>query len=130
MLIVSPVSEEQILILSGGLTVHNLRDFSCFSEATAKPEYKAFDKAILDAVTISDVRLRLPLFVVALVADILQPAERKDALLRLTKHPGFRLSHPRADHFVPLYIAAGAGEGGDVRVLSAIHGSPTFVFGL
>lgn len=67
---------------------------------------------------------------VVLVADKLQPADRKDALLRLTKHSGFRLSHPRADHFVPLYIAAGAGEGGEVRVLSAIHGSPTFVFGL
>lgn len=40
--------------------MHNLRDLSCFSEATAKPEYKAFDKAILDAVTISDVCLRFP----------------------------------------------------------------------
>ena len=47
--------EEQILILSGGLTIHNLRDFSCFAEATARPQYKAFDQAILDAVTIPDV---------------------------------------------------------------------------
>ena len=59
-----------------------------------------------------------------------KPATRKDALLKLPKHSGFRLSHPRADHFVPLYIAAGAGEDGEVRVLAAIHGSPTIVFGL
>ena len=39
--------------------MHNLRDFSCFSEDTARPEYKAFDKAILDAATITDVRPRL-----------------------------------------------------------------------
>ena len=47
--------EEQILVLAGGLTVHNLRDFSGFSEDTAKPQYHAFDSAILDAVMKTDV---------------------------------------------------------------------------
>lgn len=47
--------EEKVLILSGGLTIHNLRDFSGFSEATAKPQYRAFDSAILDAVVKTDV---------------------------------------------------------------------------
>ena len=51
-------------------------------------------------------------------------------MLDLTQHAGFRLAHPRADHFVPLYIAAGAGEDGDVKVLSAIYGAPTFAFGV
>lgn len=51
-------------------------------------------------------------------------------MLKLTKHPWFRTAHPRADHFVPLYVAAGAGEDGEVKVVSAIYGSPTFAFGL
>ena len=63
-------------------------------------------------------------------SDKLQATARKQAMLDLPKHPGFRLAQPRADHFVPLYIAAGAGEGGEVKVISAIYGSPTFAFGL
>lgn len=47
--------EEQVLLLSGGLVIHNLRDFSGFSEETAKPQHLAFDKAVLDAVQKSDV---------------------------------------------------------------------------
>lgn len=48
--------EEGILVLSGGLTAHNLRDFASFAPDTAKPLHKAFDSAILEAVSISDVR--------------------------------------------------------------------------
>ncbi|KAJ3556530.1 hypothetical protein NM688_g1979 [Phlebia brevispora] len=91
---VKKLREEQVLILSGGLTIHNLGDFSAFSESTANPLYKSFAQAILDAVTVPDAN------------------KRKQALINLTKHAGFRISHPRADHFVPIYIAAGAGEGG------------------
>jgi aromatic ring-opening dioxygenase catalytic subunit (LigB family) len=47
--------QEGLLVLSGGLTIHNLRDFSSFSEAHAAEKYKVFDKAVLDAVTIQDV---------------------------------------------------------------------------
>lgn len=50
------IREDGVLILSGGLTIHNLRDFSCFSEETARSIYKDFDKAILDAVIVRDVR--------------------------------------------------------------------------
>ncbi|GJE86954.1 extradiol aromatic ring-opening dioxygenase [Phanerochaete sordida] len=109
---VNKLREEGILVLSGGLMVHNLRDFSCFAEDTAQPIYHEFNKAVLDAVTVPD------------------PAERKSAMVKLVEHPGFRLAHPRADHFVPLYVAAGAGEGSDVRVISAIYGAPTVAFGV
>ena len=61
-----------------------------------------------------------------------QPAKRKAALFRLTSHPGFRSAHPREEHFVPLYVAAGAAAegGGDARVISGIHGAKTIVFGV
>lgn len=58
-----------------------------------------------------------------------QAEERKRAMINLTKHPGFRTAHPREDHFVPLYVAAGAGEGGEVRVITSLYGAQTFAFG-
>ena len=48
----------------------------------------------------------------------------------LVNHRGFRASHPTAEHFVPIYIAGGAGENGDTKVLAAIHGALTVAFGL
>lgn len=61
--------EEQILVLSGGLTIHNLRDFSCFAEDTAKPLYLDFDKAILEAVALTDVCTMLCTRVVYLLTN-------------------------------------------------------------
>jgi aromatic ring-opening dioxygenase catalytic subunit (LigB family) len=47
--------KEGYLVLSGGLIIHNLRDFATFSEETAPESAKAFNKACLDAVVIEDV---------------------------------------------------------------------------
>jgi len=47
--------EEGILILSGGLTAHNLADRSSFSPDTARAVHKEFDRAIHDAVGIDSV---------------------------------------------------------------------------
>ena len=71
------------------------------------------------------------MWVVFLFADSAtqQPVARKRALVALTKHKGFRLAHPREDHFVPIYVAAGAGEDGNVHVLSGIYGYQTVAFG-
>lgn len=51
-------------------------------------------------------------------------------MLELVNHKGFRKSHPRADHFVPIYVAGGAGKDGETKVLAAIHGALTVAFGL
>lgn len=64
------------------------------------------------------------------IANLEKAEQRKKALFDLTKHPGFRASHPREDHFVPLYVAAGTGEGGAVRVVCDLYGIPTFAFGV
>jgi len=105
---VTKLREEGILILSGGLTIHNLRDRSSFSPSSSNPVYKEFNQAILDAGSIAD------------------SEARKKALLNLTKHHGFRPSHPREEHFIPIYVAAGAGEKGDVRTVSGLYAAPTF----
>ncbi|KAI0831151.1 Extradiol ring-cleavage dioxygenase class III enzyme subunit B [Trametes gibbosa] len=111
--VVAPLRREGILVLSGGLLVHNLRDMSSFSEEHANSLVKEFNQAILDALIIPDY------------------AARKEALLGLVKHAGFRAAHPRADHFVPLYVGAGVGgPGSNAKVVCAIYGAPTVAFDL
>lgn len=50
----------------------------------------------------------------------------------LVKHPFFRRAHPREEHFVPIYIAAGAGsdEGEGASVLADIHSAVSIAFGV
>ncbi|CAE6424597.1 unnamed protein product [Rhizoctonia solani] len=100
------------LILSGGLTIHTFQDWSAWHEDSAAPPYLAFHKALMRALIIQD------------------PIERKKALLSLTSDPAFRISHPREDHFTPLYIAAGAGDVGGSIVLDANYGLASVAFGI
>jgi aromatic ring-opening dioxygenase catalytic subunit (LigB family) len=108
----SKLREEGILILAGGLTVHNLHDRKQFSEKSASSNVSMFDHAITVA------------------ASKYQLNERKQSLFDLMKHDGFAQAHPSAEHFVPLYVAAGAGEEGGVQVVSAIYSAPTIAFGI
>ncbi|KAH7107739.1 Extradiol aromatic ring-opening dioxygenase [Auriculariales sp. MPI-PUGE-AT-0066] len=101
-----------VLILAGGLPVHSFRESAAFSLATAAPIFKDFCAAINDAASIQDSK------------------ERQEALYNLTKHAGFRRANPREEHFVPLYVAAGAGQDGGAKVVSALYGAPTIAFGL
>ncbi|KAL5533220.1 hypothetical protein ACEPAF_4996 [Sanghuangporus sanghuang] len=108
---VAKLREEGILILSGGLTIHTFRDWSAFAESTAKPEFKEFNSAILEAAQ--------------------QPVGNlKESLVNITKHKYFRRAHPREEHFIPIYVAAGAGEGGEAKILAGVYGCPTIAFGL
>ncbi|KAJ6500456.1 Extradiol ring-cleavage dioxygenase, class III enzyme, subunit B [Mycena sanguinolenta] len=109
---IARLRSEGILVLAGGLMIHNLRDWDGFSPMTAKNDHKAFDEAIVASVRVKDAE------------------ERKKAMVDLTRHHGFRASHPREEHFVPLYIAAGAGEDGEAKVVADIYGCETFAFGL
>jgi aromatic ring-opening dioxygenase catalytic subunit (LigB family) len=59
-----------------------------------------------------------------------KPIARRTALFALTQHKAFRLAHPREDHFVPIYVAAGAGEEGSVHLLSGHYGCQTVAFGI
>ncbi|KAF5391911.1 hypothetical protein D9757_001744 [Collybiopsis confluens] len=110
--VVKSLRKQGILILSGGLPIHNLRDFSSFSPDQAQPIYHSFHKAILDALQVSDHK------------------ERKTSLYNLTKHVGFRASNPREEHFVPIYVAAGAAEDEDLKILNGLYGIPTVAFGV
>ncbi|KAH6918763.1 Extradiol ring-cleavage dioxygenase, class III enzyme, subunit B [Coprinopsis sp. MPI-PUGE-AT-0042] len=109
---VADLRKEGVLVLSGGLTAHNLGDRVSFSPVTARQVHLEFDAAIHAAIQVDEAETR------------------KQALFALTKRPDFRASQPREDHFVPLYVAAGAGEGGEVKTLNPAYGIPTFAFGV
>jgi aromatic ring-opening dioxygenase catalytic subunit (LigB family) len=49
--------EEGILVLTGGLTVHNLQDRSSFTPETANPLTREFNDAVFSAISLSDVSI-------------------------------------------------------------------------
>jgi len=122
--------DEGILVLSGGLTIHNLQDRTCFIPEAANPLVREFNDAVSSAISVSDVSLfhQSELSRRFVNNAVSKPVARRTALLALTRHKGFRLAHPREDHFVPIYVAAGAGEDGDVHVLSGLYGFQTVAF--
>lgn len=59
-----PLRSEGVLVLSGGLTIHNLRNRAAFGESTCPEPIKQFEQALVEAVSLADVRLHLSLFFV------------------------------------------------------------------
>lgn len=97
-----PLRDEGVLILGSGGAVHNLRQFHIDRETPA-PWAVSFDEWLADRIAAGDES-----------ALVNYRETRSDA----------RLAHPRDEHFMPLFVALGAG-GGKGRVLhrSFAHGS-------
>ncbi|MBB3112677.1 4,5-DOPA dioxygenase extradiol [Paenibacillus phyllosphaerae] len=82
------LGEEDIMIIGSGVTVHNLRIIK-WGQKEAEPWAVQFDDWLL-----------------AQMAD-----GELDALFHYEQHaPHARMAVPRAEHFVPLYIAMGSGS--------------------
>ncbi|GAA6064245.1 hypothetical protein JCM10212_005997 [Sporobolomyces blumeae] len=113
-----PLRSEGVLVIAGGLTIHTFQDFAAFSPKSAKAPYRSFESALVRAV--SD-----PSY-----------ASRTAALDDLVEHSAFRLAHPREEHFVPVYVAAGASdeaereEGKRAKVVCGLWGAKTVFFGV
>ena len=107
--------DEGVVILSGGLTIHNFKEWNAWDPKTAPQEFKDFEKAIVDSVN-----------------NAMNVSERNENMKELINHPFFRRAHPREEHFVPIYIAAGAGsvEGDGANVLADIHSAISIAFGV
>ncbi|GAA5968536.1 hypothetical protein JCM11641_007670 [Rhodosporidiobolus odoratus] len=111
---VEPLRKEGVLVVAGGLTIHTFREFEAFSPKTARGIYRDWERAIVEA------------------AAVEEPSARKKALFSLVHHPSFRSAHPREEHFVPIYLAAGAADqqGGKARTVCGLWGAKTIVFGV
>jgi aromatic ring-opening dioxygenase catalytic subunit (LigB family) len=107
--------DEGVVILSGGLTIHTFKEWDAWDPKTAPQGFKDFEKAIVDSVN-----------------NAMNVSERNENMKELMDHPFFRRAHPREEHFVPIYIAAGAGsaEGDVASVLADIHSAISIAFGV
>ena len=86
----APLRDENVLIIGSGMSFHNLRAY--FQPETTS-RARAFDAWLTQAVESS--------------------AAQRDALLTNWRNaPNARFSHPREEHLVPLFVAAGAGGDG------------------
>ncbi len=83
----APLRDEGVLIVGSGMSFHNLRAY--FRPDTSEAA-RAFDQWLTHAVE--------------------SPRPEREALLDDWQHaPHARFSHPREEHLVPLFVAAGAG---------------------
>ena len=107
-------SDEGVVILSGGLTIHTFKEFDAWDPNTAPQGFKDFESAVASAARNNPA-----------------PSDRNEEMKKLVEHPFFRRAHPREEHFVPIYIAAGAGsaEGDKATVLADIHSAISIAFG-
>ncbi len=88
-----PLRDEGVLIVGGGLLTHNLREVD-WSGGPPASWARDFD---------------------AWVADRLREGDLEGLADFLAQGPQARRAHPRTEHFVPLFVAAGAGEGERVQ---------------
>lgn len=84
----APLRDRGILIVGSGMSYHNLA--AMFSGRGAEAA-AAFDAWLTEAVR--------------------DPKTREERLTAWRSAPGGRESHPRAEHLIPLMVAAGAGNG-------------------
>jgi aromatic ring-opening dioxygenase catalytic subunit (LigB family) len=85
---IAPLRDEGVLIVGSGFSYHNLR---MFGDPRSIPVSERFDEWLRATVELGD------------------PAERDRGLLAWESAPGARACHPRSEHLVPLFVAAGAG---------------------
>ncbi|KAI6089644.1 LigB-domain-containing protein [Hypoxylon rubiginosum] len=87
---VASLRDEGIVIIGAGMSVHNLRDlFATRGDPRPLPYTVSFDDALKEAVESA-------------------PSERQARMREVTKRPDARQAHPRFDHLMPVYVAAGA----------------------
>jgi len=85
----TPLRREGVLILASGSATHNLREFRGQSAATPALDYvRAFDDWLVDAIESGD-----------------EPA----LVDYRARAPQARRNHPTEEHFLPLFVAVGAG---------------------
>lgn len=86
-----PLRDEGVLIVGSGMSWHNMRGFT--PAFTGKSE--VFDTWLSQTLT--------------------DPSRREDGLRAWSKAPYAREAHPREEHLVPLFVAAGAAPGEPAR---------------
>lgn len=92
----APLREEGVLIVGSGMSFHNMR---AYGDPHATAPSRAFDRWLAETAG----------------QDASGRAER---LTRWEDAPSARFAHPRAEHLLPLMVAAGAAEGAGEQLYS------------
>lgn len=87
----APLRDEGVLIVGSGMSYHNLREFFG-DDAAGNALAQQFDDWLVETATHAD------------------PEVRASRLEQWLAAPGARACHPRAEHLLPLMVAAGAAE--------------------
>ncbi|KAI1500017.1 LigB-domain-containing protein [Biscogniauxia marginata] len=104
---VAALRDENIVIIGAGMSVHNLRDMMYTrGDPRPLPYAVSFDNALKDAAESP-------------------PSVRQSRMLDVSKRPDARQAHPRFDHLMPLYVAAGAAGDDAGRRLWTLHEGST-----
>ncbi|OTB02859.1 hypothetical protein M426DRAFT_322281 [Hypoxylon sp. CI-4A] len=103
---VASLRDEGIVIIGAGMSVHNLRDlFATQGDLQPMPYTVSFDEALKEAVESP-------------------PSERQARMREVASRPDAKQAHPRFDHLMPVYIAAGAaGDDAGKRTWTMHEGS-------
>jgi aromatic ring-opening dioxygenase catalytic subunit (LigB family) len=84
-----PLRDEGVLIIASGMSYHNMRGFMS-GDPRVGQSAKAFDDWLNQTVTLEDA------------------ADRNRRLIAWESAPSAREAHPRSEHLIPLFVAAGA----------------------
>ncbi len=85
-----PLRDEGVLVIGSGMSYHNMRGFMT-GDPRVGAVSKRFDDWLAEAVALRD------------------SEARRERLAAWQSGPGARECHPRSEHLVPLFVAAGAG---------------------
>ncbi|BFZ54483.1 hypothetical protein PYCC9005_001520 [Savitreella phatthalungensis] len=100
--------DEGVLILSGGLSIHTFRNWTEWSPSQASQSVVEFESLVKLALT--------------------TPHNHDVFVNKVLGHPGYRKAHDSDEHFIPLYVAAGASTDDRGVVISDVHGAVTAAF--
>ncbi len=89
----SPLLEENILILGSGFSFHNMRAFDWQNPQSSDPLNDSFQDWLISVCTASSGKL-----------------DRDEQLSNWESAPNSRYCHPREEHLLPLHVCAGLAE--------------------
>lgn len=99
----APLRDEEILLMGSGYTFHNMGAFFNPSQQTIKASQE-FNQWLKSTITTNQTNIGMSETILHKLG------EWDDA-------PGGRLSHPREEHLLPLFVVAGASLGDHPRVI-------------
>ena len=94
----SPLLEENILIIGSGFSFHNMREFDFSGKNMENPLNNAFQNQLIE------------------ICCTENDEEKWNSLINWEDIPGARYCHPREEHFLPLLVCAGLSKDLGIKV--------------